>query len=437
MRMEMSKIKAKFAKYKITNNLGLKIASLVLAIIVWLIVVNVGDPVTTKVFKGVPVVVLHEEFLTEEGKVYQVLEDTNVVNITVRARRSVLKSIKETDFSVTADMRELVFMESVRIAVTCEKYEDKIDAIYQNHDTMLVAIEENETREFTVEFEAEGTPAEGYTVGKCNMKPEKIAVSGPKSVVSKVDRIVARVNVDGASDIIEEAEVIPVLYDADGNGISDSQLTLSSNNCMVSVPIWSTKSVAVEVLTSGQVAKGYSYDKISCYPSAIVITGEDDILKNVTKIVVPENVVDITGATSDVEKKINIKSYLPEGIYLVDESSAKITVTVGVSSQVSEEYAIGVDKIGLVNAPEDYKVSFGDLTEFTVVLRGTRSELEQISDASIKCTMNLSGYGPGSHQVPLEFVVSGNVEVVGQVQLMVNIQEKTKQNTNGADPNVH
>lgn len=433
--MGMGKLREKIASYKITNNLNLKIISFLSAIVVWLIVVNVGDPVTTKVYKDVPVTVLHEEFLTEEGQVYQVLENTDTVNITVRARRSVLKEIKEDDFSVTADMRELIYMESVRIAVACEKYEDRIEAISQSHDTLLVSIEEMQSKEFTVELETIGTPQEGYTVGKTSFQPAKITVSGPKSIVNRVDKIVARIDVEGTTSQVVEETVIPVMYNANGDEITDSHLTLSSQSCRVTVPIWPTKSVAVAVTPSGEVATGFSYDKVNCYPTAITITGEQELLDKITEIEIPEGVVDITGASEDLELKLDIEQYLPEGIYLVDKDAATIRVTVGVSRQVTQTYQVAVNQIGLLNAPEDYRVSFGDVTQVSVALRGTASELEQMSVADIKCTVDLAGLGVGTYRLPLEIVASGNAVVVDQVQVTVYIQEKTTQNVSSETQN--
>lgn len=431
----MGKFREKIAGYKITNNLSLKIVSFLFAIVVWLIVVNVGDPVTTKVYKNVPVMVLHEDFLTKEGQVYRVRENTDTVNITVRARRSVLKEIKEEDFLVTADMRELVYMESVRISVTCEKYEDKIEAVYQSHDTLLVTIEEMETREFTLELEPVGKPREGYTVGKTSFRPDNITISGPKSIVSKIDKVVTKVDVEGASSQIEERQAVPVLYDVNGGIISDGSLSLSSHNFWVTVPVWQTKSVAVEAAPSGEVAKGYSYDKVNCYPTAVTITGEEEALRNVSSIVIPEGVVDISGASDDLEMYLDIEQYLPEGIYLVDKDVSKIRITVGISRQVTKSYRIAVNQIGLLNAPEDYRVNFGEVTEVAVVLRGTSGELEQISEGDIKATLNLNGLGIGMHQLPLEIVVSGNVEIVEPVQMSVYIAEKSSQNMVGGTQN--
>lgn len=431
----MGKFREIIANYKITNNLNLKIGSLLLAIVVWLIVVNAGDPVTTKTFKDVPVQVLHEEFLTREGQVYQVQENTDTVNITVRARRSVLKEIKEDDFSVTADMRELIYMESVRISVTCAKYEDKIEAIQQSHDTLLVSIEELESKELELKLEAIGKPQEGYTIGTVSFRPARITISGPKSIVSKIDKAAAMIDIDGATAQIEEPQATPIFYNANGEVISDENLNLSSSSFSVTVPIWQTKSVAVVAVPSGEVAKGYSYDKVSCYPTAVTITGEEEALKRISEIEIPEEALDISGATEDLEFKLKIAQYLPEGIYLVDKDVSEVRITVGISRQVTKNYRVAVNRIGLLNAPEDYRVSFGDITEVSVALRGASSELDRISEADIKATINLEGRGVGTYQLPLEIVVSGNVEVVDTVQMNVFILEKGEQSTTESTQN--
>ena len=55
----------------ITNNFGLKLLSLLLAIFLWLIVVNVDDPKITKTFTTT-ITVENEATLTNQGKYYEV-----------------------------------------------------------------------------------------------------------------------------------------------------------------------------------------------------------------------------------------------------------------------------------------------------------------------------------------------------------------------------
>lgn len=48
---------------RITKNLTLKILAFLIAVFLWLIVVNIDDPVDDKTFSNIPVQVTHEEVI--------------------------------------------------------------------------------------------------------------------------------------------------------------------------------------------------------------------------------------------------------------------------------------------------------------------------------------------------------------------------------------
>ena len=83
-------------KNKLTRNIGLKIASVFFAIILWMVVTSVNNPINTKTYDNIPVKLLNTELITESGQIYEVLEDTDVIGrVTIRAPRTVLSEIKE------------------------------------------------------------------------------------------------------------------------------------------------------------------------------------------------------------------------------------------------------------------------------------------------------------------------------------------------------
>ena len=49
---------------RLTENLGLKILAFFIAIFMWLIVVNIDDPVIETAYNGIPVSVINEEIVT-------------------------------------------------------------------------------------------------------------------------------------------------------------------------------------------------------------------------------------------------------------------------------------------------------------------------------------------------------------------------------------
>ncbi len=96
---ETNRIKAmwkgwrKHAK-RITNNLALKILAFLIAAFLWLVVVNIDDPVDDKTFSNIPVQVTHEEVITDNNNTYQIVDNTQEINVTATAQRSVLDKIR-------------------------------------------------------------------------------------------------------------------------------------------------------------------------------------------------------------------------------------------------------------------------------------------------------------------------------------------------------
>ena len=100
-------------KKGLMNNWGLKILSFLLAVMLWLIVVNIDDPVTTQTFNNIPVAVTNAEVLAATNQTYQIEDGTQNVSVTVRAKRSVLNKIKADNIKATADMKELTLQTQI------------------------------------------------------------------------------------------------------------------------------------------------------------------------------------------------------------------------------------------------------------------------------------------------------------------------------------
>ena len=59
---------------KLFNNIGLKILAVIFSVLLWLISVNVNDPVDTEVYRNIPVELENTNLLTDEGMTYEVLD---------------------------------------------------------------------------------------------------------------------------------------------------------------------------------------------------------------------------------------------------------------------------------------------------------------------------------------------------------------------------
>ena len=99
-------LKTSLKRDKILNNIGLKILAVVVSVLLWLISMSINDPVEEKTFRNLNVEMKNTQLLADEGKTWQVLDETDKVSVRVRAKRSVLGNISTADISVTADFAD-------------------------------------------------------------------------------------------------------------------------------------------------------------------------------------------------------------------------------------------------------------------------------------------------------------------------------------------
>ena len=82
-------------KERLTNNLGLKFIAVFFTIVLWLVVMNVEDPIDTRTFKGISVGIRNDDIITSKGKTYSVVGEQSV-EVTVKAKKSILSESEGT-----------------------------------------------------------------------------------------------------------------------------------------------------------------------------------------------------------------------------------------------------------------------------------------------------------------------------------------------------
>ena len=103
----------------ISKNIGLKLLSVLLALLLWLIVMNVEDPAVTRTIYDIPVQIVNDDVITSRGYRYAV-ESGEKVDIRVKGRRSVVDGLSADDFVATADFNSVSSMKMVPIEVRCK-----------------------------------------------------------------------------------------------------------------------------------------------------------------------------------------------------------------------------------------------------------------------------------------------------------------------------
>ena len=382
-------------KKSLTNNIGLKLLAFLFAFMLWLLVVNIDDPVDTKTFDSIPVTIEHAEVVTQDQRSYQVLDGTDTVGVTVSATRSVLEKISAENIVATADMRELYLESQIPIEITIPGYE--FESATANPRNVQVKIEQNKSDTFPITVTTTGTVRDGYVLGNVQADPERVTVNGPESVIDRISKVVAQVNVSGLS---EDSSIDAVLtyYDSDNNEISAEQLAnnLGTTGVKVNVTLYHTARIPVTVDTSGvTAADGYSISEVTWTPEEIQLAGEEEVLDALEGIRIPADAVDITSISQRTEQTVDITPYLPEGTRLVDENGNNILVTARVAREGTKSFDIPVGSITVDNLSDSLTVSgYGSGDDLEVHIGGPQEQLNPVtitlpSDAA-DCTVETS-----------------------------------------------
>ena len=124
-------------KKKLTNNLGMRILAVVIAILIWIIVVNVSDPIIESTYSGIPVEIINADTITKQNKNYDILNDTDSISVTLSAKRSISDLLGRDNIKATADLANLDMEKgTVRIKLETNKYNDKIESIKAKNDIL-------------------------------------------------------------------------------------------------------------------------------------------------------------------------------------------------------------------------------------------------------------------------------------------------------------
>lgn len=418
-------------KRRLMNNIGLKILAFFAALLLWLIVVNIDDPVVDKTFSNIPVTVTNEEVLTADPKnpqTFQIVDGTQTVNVTVVGKRKLLNEIKAEDILATADMKELTLKTQIPIDVTVNGYEGRYSSAYATPRNLQVKLEKEQGKKFPITPTTTGTVRDGYVLGEIASDPESVFIRGPESVISKISRVTAEVDVSGMSaDSVLKSQL--TLYDEDNNEIDQSLLTnnLGSKGVGVSIQLLHTKKVSLEFDTSGiSAAPGYAFSEITYEPQEIHVSGKSDALDSITSIQVPRSALEISGVSEKTEKIVNITPYLPDNISLADENAGTVVVSISVEKNGTKSFELPLGSIAVNNLAENLKLTYGMAENIEIQVRGPREILDKL-EAGVDITANIdlkSCKEAGTYEVPVNVQYPASCSLEQSIKVKVVLESK-------------
>ena len=427
-------------KKLLTRNLGLKLASLLLAFVLWFLVAQIYDPKDTVTFNNIQVRLINTELLDEEGKVYEVLDNSNLVRVTVTGPQSIVKSeLRRSDIVAEADMSKLTDINTIAITYYCENISNDSVEIKGNHDSVRLNVEDKTSKWIKLESNTIGNVASGYMIGNVSLDQTNIEVTGPKSAISQVDHAGVDINVTDSTSSLS-ANVDIKLYDADDNELTLESVKKNVDSAHMTVEVLATREVPVEIEYMGVPEDGYmATGEVESSVPTVRIAGNASTLVGISAITVPEDRMNITGQTDNLVDIINLKEYLPSNVRLADKSfDGKITATVYIEPIVSKDLTVAAENISVTGVPDGMEAEITSTAEeYNITVSGLSRDVSILRDSSVTGILNLTQWmedngveelTPGTYTIPVTFNLAEDITVVPDINIHIRLKNADTDN---------
>lgn len=427
-------------KKLLTRNLGLKLASLLLAFVLWFLVAQIYDPKDTVTFNNIQVRLINTELLDEEGKVYEVLDNSNLVRVTVTGPQSIVKSeLRRSDIVAEADMSKLTDINTIAITYYCENISNDSVEIKGNHDSVRLNVEDKTSKWIKLESNTIGDVASGYMIGNVTLDQTNIEVTGPKSAISQVDHAGVDINVTDSTTSLS-ANVDIKLYDADDNELTLESVKKNVDSAYMTVEVLATKEVPVEIEYMGVPEDGYmATGEVESSVPTVRIAGTVSTLVGISAITVPEDRMNITGQSDNLVDIINLKEYLPSNVRLADKSfDGKITATVYIEPIVSKDLTVAAENISVTGVPDGMEAEITSTAEeYNITVSGLSRDVSILHDSSVTGILNLTQWmedngveelTPGTYTIPVTFNLAEDITVTPDINIHIRLKNADTDN---------
>ena len=411
-------------KMSLTNNIGLKFLAVLIALVLWLAIVNVNDPEKTITVSNIPISVTNENAITSRDMVYNVKSE-QYLNITVSGKRSIVSNLSAEDFRATASLKELSKVNSIPVDVTTKNASlgRKITIVKQSAQTILVDVENVEEKDFTdLVVEYTGKVADGYVAGLSSMSTDEVTVKAPTSIIDKIKKVAVRCSLDGTNTNISKKCPV-ILYDKNDKEIKSDEIVLSDKKIRVNVNVLRAKQVPISTINKdelGKPADGYVVDDVILSSDSITVYGSEESLDSIESLDIQDD-IDVSDAKGDVTQNIDVTGKLPKGLSVSGEST--ITVKVLIKKLITRTFEYDASEVSLNDLSSDLDVQLVT-KKVKVTLQGEEEVISQLTKDDMAISADLGKVKEGTTTVHVDVAVPDNTTLMNNVTIKIKAKAK-------------
>lgn len=381
------------------NNTKIKLISLLSALVLWLYVMTVEDPVELRTFNKIPITITNMSMLEDRGLAIYPKEEL-LADISIKANLSSLRTINRDNIYIYGRLddpkegKNAIYLQA-NLPERVNKYDIKPSVI-------TVDLEKVVDEKRSIEVSTKGKS--NINIDNIEINKKTANVTGPRSVVNKVTSIKATVDVDKKEkDFSTKVKLVPV--DKSGNEVED--VKLEDDFVVATVKFLQQKVVPVKLKLEGSSEGENNIKDYKISPNEITIEGKKESLDKINSISTkPVKIEDLKDANS-----VDIGLDIPNGIRVNDNISS---VKIDIDKSITSEFIIPKSNIDIRNKESDIdtKVDLSKVPDDIKVTIVHSDEISNLSKDDIQLYIDMTDKSKGEGKYIIKYKSKYNFKEV-------------------------
>ena len=404
------------------------ILSLFAASLLWMYVTTTEGVEVQKTLTGVKIEFLGADAMRASSDLIVTEQDRTSVNLTLSGTRRVLSKLTNSNVTATVNLNNVTadgrYSVSYDIAFPAGVNANEVTVVHTSSDVVNFYVDKLARKTVEVKGAFTGNTAEGYLADESMVfDPLVVAISGPKTVISKVDHAFVAITREEVDRTLSYSTTYS-LVDANNNPVEDSSIQRETEEVTVTLNVLSTKEVPLDVtIIDGGGATRDANTRIEITPSSIMLAGDAAAIDSTTKLIL--GTINLSTFATDFSATYTIIP--PNGTENMT-GVTEATVTVSITGVAMKSFSVNPDNIICINVPDGYDAE--NITQaLNVTVRAPQEVLDRISEVNLRAVADLSNLGTNASGVftpTVEIKIDGFPEAgcVGEYKIYITLKEK-------------
>ena len=232
------------------NNLTLKIISVLIAFVAWLLVIENMDRESYATFRDISIDMTNVEESISTLGLNSISPDVELANVNVSGVMYAVGNLKKEDISVAPDVSKVtgagVYELPLVGTIKNSGSEVQISSVVPSRIT--VRFDTLHSKTLAIESSLNGLKSEvGYLIQDELVNPAQVTITGPEAEVSRISRCEIRTEVSEKLKETYSKKSAIVLLDKNGTEISSDNITMDVSEATVTIPVLKIRDIPVEL----------------------------------------------------------------------------------------------------------------------------------------------------------------------------------------------